>query len=207
MKKAYIIISFVIIMGILGGCHVKEPIGSSGDSEVQGTETVAGDAKEWLTKVLNNESKFVAENGAEVDLKHYKIGEMKDIETVPKKYVIIDLDQDGTEELVLYVNPDFGAYLVFHVYEGTIYVFELTEREMIDLKQDGTFEQSEGAGINAYVKFSFENDKYVILEEAYANDYDNVYRLYGKESIKEDVKHYITEFEEKESISWMYISE
>lgn len=159
-------------------------------------------SNDLLLKVLHNKETFIDEAGKSVYLKDYKLGEKRDIDTIPLKYTLIDFDSDDINEMVLYVSPDYGAYIVFHIYNETIYGFEFMERAMINLKTDGTFAQSQGAGINSYVNLHFEGETYEIIEKAYQNDENNEFRIDGVTASFEDVSNFTDKFEHKSNVIW-----
>lgn len=144
-----------------------------GNVKNTGTVNEGNTAKYELTDILNNKISFTDESGKSVYLKNYRSEKYPDLQITPEKYTIIDLDNDGANELVLYLSPDFGLYLVFHEYNGVIYSFEFTERDMIDLKQDGSFIQSSSAAINSYVTLKFSKDKYTINELKSSENFNN----------------------------------
>lgn len=183
MKKLFFILVIISIV-IFVGCEEKE---------------------QTLTDIINNKITFITEDGESIYLKDYKSSKYTELDIVPNKYAIIDLNGDNVDELVLHTSPDFGLYLVFHKEGKNIYSFEFVEREIIDLKADGTFIQSEGAGINYYVKLTFNDNKYKINEEAYVNTVDNIYRKNGIEISDETVEEYVTNFNNKDSIEWTII--
>lgn len=61
-------------------------------------------------------------------------------------FTVIDLDRDGTAEVVLYLRLDTGAYYGLEVLrqggDGTIYGYTLEEQEFLDLKTDGSYSYS-----------------------------------------------------------------
>ena len=214
MKKLYLIICFVMAISVFGGCRVKESPTTHDSNETKGEEVTTGDEItkgeevtkgneiEMLSKVLNNETTFVAENGKTVYLKQYQLLETSIIKMIPIEYAFVDMDQDGTDEMVLYVTPDFGAYLVFYIYEETIYCFQFNAWEMRDLKTDGTFVMSEDERDRSYLKITFEKDKYSFVEKAYENTYHNIYRVNQKDTTKEKVDAYANDFDHKAGASW-----
>ena len=174
MKKTALFLILIITMLSVCACGKNT-----------GTVKESNTAKYELTDILNNKISFTDESGKSVYLN-----------------VIIDLDNDGASELVLYASPDFGLYLVFHEYNGVIYSFEFVERAMIDLKQDGSFIQSSGAGINSYAVLKFDKNTYKIIEETYCDDDSQTYRIDGKECSLNDINNYITSFNNKTSVEW-----
>ena len=57
------------------------------------------------------------------------------------KYTLVDLDGDGTDELILWIEQQGvgETYLILHVFNGTLYGYGYAYKEMQDLKMDGTF--------------------------------------------------------------------
>ncbi len=191
MKKTALFLILIITM--LSVCACGKNTGTVKESDT---------AKYELTGILDNKISFTDESGKSVYLKNYRSEKYPDLQITPEKYAIIDLDNDGTNELVLYASPDFGLYLVFHEYNGVIYSFEFVERAMIDLKQDGSFIQSSGAEINSYSVLKFDKNTYKIIEEAYCDDDSQTYRIDGKECSLNDINNYITSFNNKTSVEW-----
>ena len=183
MKKLVFILIIISIV-IFVGCEGKE---------------------QTLTDIINNKIIFITEAGESIYLKDYKSSKYTELDIIPDKYAIIDLNGDNVDEMVLHTSPDYGLYLVFHKEGKNIYSFEFVEREIIDLKADGTFIQSEGAGINYYVKLAFNDGEYKINEEAYANNVDNIYRKNGVKTSDETVKEYVSNFNNMDSIEWTII--
>ncbi len=191
MKKTALFVILIITMLSVCACGKNT-----------GTVKESNTAKYELTDILNNKISFTDESGKSVYLKNYRSEKYPDLQITPEKYAIIDLDNDGANELVLYASPDFGLYLVFHEYNGVIYSFEFVERAMIDLKQDGSFIQSSGAGINSYAVLKFDKNTYKIIEEAYRDDSLQTYRINGKECSLNDINDFITSFNNKTSVEW-----
>ncbi len=186
-KPAFWIIAIAVVASIVSAiCFLTNPINSN--------------KTEKLLDVLNNERKFITTSGEAVYLKDYK--PFNRINSVPDKYALVDLDGDNKKELIVHITWNGGAYIVFHIDSNKIYGFDFWERELIDLKEDGTFIQSGGAGLNSFAALKFERDKCNIIEQAYADDTANEYRINGASSEAEVVNEYIEEFYSKPSVSW-----
>ena len=175
MKKTALFLILIITALSICACGKNKASYDVQKGNVKNTGTVneSNTAKYELTDILNNKIPFTDESGKSVYLKNYRSEKYPDLQITPEKYAIIDLDNDGTNELVLYVSPKFGLYLVFHEYNGVIYSFEFTERAMIDLKQNGSFIQSSGAVINSYVTLKFSKDKYTIKKLKSSENFNN----------------------------------
>lgn len=159
-----------------------------------------------LLSVLKDETEFIDEAGGRVYLKDHKLfaklGVTQDIAAVPETYTLVDFDGDGTNELVVYVTPELGAYLVFRVYEGQVYGYEFDVRSMTGLNKDGSFVQSEGAGVNYYVTMCFEGTAYKIFEQAYYNSVDGEYRIGGKYATADQAFEFMQDFSYRVDASW-----
>ncbi len=164
------------------------------------TNPVASNEKEMLLEVLNNERTFINESGETVYFKNHKPFDF--IYAIPEKYALIDLDSDGTDELIVYNTQYYGTYTVFHIYNNKVYGYDFWERALVTLKTDGTFIQSGGAGLNRFVVLRFKNDKYNIVEQAYQNDTAKKYRINESSSTMEEVNTYIDEFYNKADVVW-----
>lgn len=183
INPALVLTVLWILIGVFAGCKAK----SSADDK--------------LLSVLSGGTDFIDENGNSVALKDYKL-DGTDLSAVAEKYTLIDFDGDGTNELAVYVTPNYGAYLVFHINGGRIYGFEFNEREMIDLKKDGTFIQSSGAEVNGIAKINFDGDKYKLTEIAFADGYEDVYRLNGKPSDADETEKIFENQDKKQGVEW-----
>ena len=204
MKKTALFLILIITALSICACGKNKASYDVQKGNVKNTGTVneSNTAKYELTDILNNKIPFTDESGKSVYLKNYRSEKYPDLQITPEKYAIVDLDNDGTNELVLYVSPKFGLYLVFHEYNGVIYSFEFTERAMIDLKQNGSFIQSSGAAINSYVILEFDKNTYKIIEEAYCDDFSQIYRINSKECGLKDINYYKINFNNKSNVEW-----
>lgn len=99
------------------------------------------------------------------------ISDDDDIVTKAIKFAVVDLDSDGTPEVVLWLkvneNDAFG-YEILHQQGGQIYGYTLVYRSFMDLKQDGTFSFSSGAADNGFGSIVFSDLTYTISEKAYS---------------------------------------
>lgn len=204
MKK--ILLFFILIITVISICacgkNNKSYDKHRDNAETSGILSENNEQKYELTDILNDKISFTDEAGKSVCLKNYRSEKYPDLQITPDKYTTIDLDNDGSNELVLYASPNFGLYLVFHEYNGVIYSFEFTERDMIDLKQDGSFIQSSSAAINSYVVLKFDKNTYKIIEKAYRDDFSQIYRINGEECGLKDINDYEIRFKNKASVEW-----
>jgi len=188
-KPAFWIILVAIIASVMTAiCFLTNPV------------TPDETESDMLLDVLNNEKPFINESGETVYLKGHKPFDLAN--AIPERYALVDFDADGEKELVIYIKSDVGAYTVFHIYNDKVYGFDFMEREMIFLKEDGTFVQSSGAGVNSFVTLRFEKDKCNTVEQAYLDDTEYVYRINGTSSTVEAVNEYSAEFYNKSDVIW-----
>jgi|GEM_PF-1995872 len=189
-KPAFWLIIVAILAGVAAAvCFLTDPVSSDSSDET-----------EKLLAVLNNEKTFINESAESVFFKDHKA--FGSVEAVPEKYALLDLDGEGTEELIVHIASDIGAYTVFNVYDGKVYGFDFWERAIIDLKTDGSFMQSSGAAENSFATLQFEKDHYVIVEQAYINDLANFYRVNGASATAEEASAFADTFHKKDAVQW-----
>lgn len=210
-KPAFWIIIVAVIASIaVAVCFLTDPVSEEDASDLEESETTEQintsektnplEKSELLIGVLRNETKFIDEDGNEVYLKDYKLSE--DLPYVYEMHTWVDFDSDGQSELVVYVTPYGGMYLVFHIENDQVFCFEFVTRGMIDLKEDGTYIGSESAEINRYYSLNFKGSTYEETELAYKNGFEKEFRLNGKNVTEEEVDAFCADFDKKEDVSW-----
>ncbi len=179
--------------------------GEKWNATIAGQSMLLTEEASVLLRVLNSEKAFISESGEYVYLKDYELIANREMKAVPEKFALVDFDGDGKDELIAYVTPEFGAYLVFRIDKNKVYGFEFGVREITDLKADGSFIASEGAAIFTYYTLSFEKGKYIFRELAYYNGTDGVgtYRIDGKTVAPEEMYTYNEKFRGKTSAAWV----
>ena len=161
-----------------------------------------------LLRVLRREQIFVDEMNRAVYLDEYEVftDEITGIgvPATAEEYTMVDLDGDGNNEMIVYVAPEYGAYLVFHLSGSTVYGFEFGVRALTDLKTDGSFICSAGAGINTFGILRFKGNKYEMQELAYQSDMvaDKVYRVDGKTATADEFAAFNETFKQKKNVTW-----
>lgn len=152
--------------------------------------------------VLNSETPFISEDGKSVLLKNYSYGTDGGTTVyyaIPQEYAVVDLDRDGTNEVVADITPYQTDYMVFHKYNNNIYGFLIGRRSFQDLKKDGSFYGSGGAGLAVYSRMEFNKNTYKVIDTAYSDNYNNIYKIDGKEVTKEAIDKYKSEWGSKEN--------
>jgi hypothetical protein len=81
-------------------------------------------------------------------------------------FSIIDMDKDSTPEVIVDIivgddkdNQPYG-YVVLHYYKGNVYGYLFSYKGLEELKKDGTFRWSGGAGDWGYSSLKFNNDTF-----------------------------------------------
>ena len=196
----------LVLAGVLAllplGCN-KRNLGHNIDSSATNTTPAS---HEILLSVLHNSEPFINEQNETVFLQDYKLGDYKNVAVIPQKYAFIDFNENGTKELIVYVSPDYGAYMIFRYDDQNIYGYSFDSRALIDLKTDGSFMQSEGAGINPYAKISFGKSGYTITEEALVNTAEGLYKINGKVVARESIEEFTDKWHKKSAIGWTNVN-
>lgn len=160
-----------------------------------------------LLKVLNNETPFLDESGNRLLLREHRLGKNVHDYILQPKYTLVDMDGDGSRELVLFVTPSiYGSYLLLRVYQGQVYGYVFDGKSFANLRQDGSFMQMDDDGNTSYVTLAFEGTGYKVFEQAYYNSAVNdirVYRLGGKYTTDDRLHDYVVEFAQKAETLWV----
>ncbi len=133
------------------------------------------------------------------------------------KFTIIDIDGDGEDEAVLWLQinniSDYG-FEILHYQNGEIYGYTLQYRAFMNLKADGTFLFSGGAADSGIGKMTFSETGYSVNAQAYSQSgYDsnnelNVQYFINDESCSEDeFNDVLNGQEQKADVEWYDLSE
>ena len=118
---------------------------------------ISEDALEKYEQILFEGGSFRVESiGKEFTLESY-CAEIFSEGVRPSKYCYADLDQNGTAELILCLseqNAELGS-LVFQYKDRAATAYNFTERQMFELKKDGTFGYSGGIADTGYASLYF----------------------------------------------------
>lgn len=128
-----------------------------------------------------------------------------DMDWTITRFALLDLDGDGTDELVL--NIDFSGeeeYVILTCYDGAVYANQIVYRGFLTPKADGTVAWSNGAFDNGYARFRFENG--VLVYDDFAVMIDNgssvTYTLNGENVSEEDYNAFTAEQDAKDDLAW-----
>lgn len=133
-----------------------------------------------------------------------------DMDWTITRFALLDLDGDGTDELVL--NIDYSGeeeYVVLTCFDGAVYANQVVHRGFLTPKADGTVAWSNGAFDNGYARFRFENGVLVYEDFAFmseGSDGNTVYTL-NSESVDENAYNaFLDEQGVKDDLTWTEFS-
>lgn len=92
------------------------------------------------------------------------------------KYAIIDLDQDNIPEIVLGITENEQSdcdFLVLWFQNGSVVGYDLTYRQMIDLKKDGAFGYLGGVADTGYARLNFTDNSWEYIKICYVTETAN----------------------------------
>ena len=127
-----------------------------------------------------------------------------------KRFALLDLDGDGTDELVL--NIDFSGeeeYVILTCYDGAVYANQIVYRGFLTPKADGTVAWSNGAFDNGYARARFENgvgvyDEFAATSEG--SDGNAGYTLNGESIDEAAYSAFLDEQGAKDDLAWTEFS-
>ena len=132
-------------------------------------------------------------------------------------FAIVDLDGDGENEIILWIvtgdspagSGHDAGFEILHYNDGAVYGYMLYYRQFYQLKTDGTFTASGGAGNTAIEKLSFTEDGYIkdtLYEISSYYDSNNErkvqYYANGEISSEEEFDNALKRQEEKTDVGW-----
>lgn len=133
-----------------------------------------------------------------------------DMDWTITRFALLDLDGDGTDELVIAIDYSGNEeYVVLTCYDGTVYANQVVYRGFLTPKADGTVAWSNGAFDNGYARFRFENGVLVYDDFAAVSSDDSgsvTYTLNGESVSEEDFDAFITEQNAKDDLAWTAFS-
>ncbi|MCH5270915.1 MAG: hypothetical protein J1E83_09225 [Lachnospiraceae bacterium] len=173
---------------------------SSNISNEQSENPVLSIGESYKAILLGN-GDFISTDLGNKELNIEDIGEVvtddDSITVQASKFTIIDLDGDGENEVVLWIQinriSDYG-FEILHYQEGAVYGYTLPYRTFFNLKTDGTFLFSGGAADPGIGKLRFSMDGYAIES------------IIGEVYSEEDFNAAISQQEEKMDVDWYDLS-
>ena len=142
----------------------------------------------WL--VLNNKKPFISVNqeGQKFFWNEYfwYITWLCD-EYSAYRFIIVDMDRDGREEIVLECDP--GTKHILRYEDGEVYSYQFATRAMLSISEDGIYGASDGAADNYFLRIT-ELNKNGYTEELLAELHNEHYEIGGKEVTWEEFLEY-----------------
>ncbi len=125
-------------------------------------------------------------------------------------YTVIDLDEDGEDEVVLRY-ADYMGFCVLRFYEDKVYGYEFPYRGLTGLKQDGTFGFSNASDDNGVGRLSFDKKECIteeLMHEYPASSYnaEPVYDINGQTVDAEEYERAIEKQLTKTDVSWFELN-
>lgn len=183
MKINRVMLVFLLLLSIIfSGCRSSEP--KSGEnapnSVITGelpdpasatiAETQSFEEENSLLQILHNQVPFYSvSNQKSVTLEEYCASESERMGFTVSifQYTFVDMDNDGIQEAV--VDFCFGEnnqvmciVLKWDSNSETVFGTEFYNRQMSQIKEDGTFAYSGGGDNDGWAKLRWENDSWVI---------------------------------------------
>ena len=121
----------------------------------------------------------------------------------PASFAVVDLDRDGTAEVV-YRRSEYRGYIVMHLYYGGVCGHELNYREMTSLKRDGSMLGSGGADDISFTRIRFDGADMVLEREEYCVGTPSGD---AHEATREELDDLIAKFEARPDVTWYDFTE
>lgn len=158
-------------------------------------------AEEKYKAILLGNGNFISTEPQKQELSLETLGEaVTDDDSVTVKatqFTIIDLDGDGENEVVLWIQingvVDYG-FEILHFQDGEIYGHTLPYRSFMSVKADGTFTFSNSAADSGIGKLRFSADGY---------DIENII---GEAYSEEEINAAMNQQDEKTDVDWYDLS-
>lgn len=216
MKKA---LYLLLLMALLTGCASQNGVDEAGTDnrdttlETSITTELSSNPEDELSPSLQAYI-AVLENKTPL-YNSYSKKEMYLDETVViaegeriEKFSIIDLNDDGSPEVVLrlyYMTNEDYAFSVLHYEDGIVYQYGFPYRGFNDLKVDGSFYWSNSAFNSGIAKLDFHKDEYIETNLAYCDvDTEENYSYYiGDKSVSHaEFSAFQDEHGKTQSVEW-----
>ncbi|WDV47855.1 hypothetical protein PV797_09220 [Clostridiaceae bacterium M8S5] len=133
-----------------------------------------------------------------------------DYNLTPLNYTLVDMNGDCIPELVIEMKVGAADFvLVLHANAGNIVSYHFSNREIQEIKLDGTFMASGGAFDNGVYELKFVNDGYVINSVGHKEsghdkkgDFIISYYINNEKTTEENYKSFIENYDKKEDVVW-----
>ena len=113
----------------------------------------------------------------------------------PERFIIVDMDHDGEEEVVLYSWPESTQVMDYQ--DGKVYVYQFIFRGMSGILPNGVYESSGGASNwGFHMTTAFDHGTYEAETLAYTDSYQDFeyYEVEGREVTFQEFNEYTEQF-------------
>lgn len=198
---------WVFMIVLFTGCNFDKTIDTSNNTS---SDVTPWDEAYLYKNVLNNKDLLYDVDANE---KIYISVFLNNRQLTMSKYSIVDLNSDGSPEIVGWLsreNNDYWGFLVLHCEDDMIYAYELAYRTFNKLKTDGTFMYSSSASDYGIGRIDFVSGTYKIDKIAYSEtEYDTQKVSYYIDNIKvskKDFMVYESKQNEKQDVEWNLVT-
>lgn len=170
------------------------------------------DIPDTIKLVFTDNEKFVdTKSTLLVDIDNYlNLGDVSYFELFWKQFAVVDLDRDGTNEMIFQAAKaeDAEPYnVIFHEKDGKVYAYQQNYRSMVTVTTDGFILGSSGAADNDIYTITFEGNKLVehsVAKMSSALGMDNLQFTVGNKPVSEaDYNVFLDSFNSKATITWV----
>lgn len=204
--------------------EVPLPVQSGTSSAIMTSDTLTDSAEATLTGtsplsayqlVLQNKSEFFSTDVNKylnINQLNQAVSDDSSVTAKATKLSIVDLENDGMPEVILWLvvnNNDYYGFEVLRYQDGVVYGYNLWYRAFMDLKADGTFSFSSGAadygfGMVKFTENAYSVDKISYCESGYdSNNNQSVsYFVDHKSATEDDFLWAIKKQNEKTEATW-----
>ena len=169
------------------------------------SENTSKSHKSAYLDVLAGNRKYINENNKEVTINSF--GKVNGWEinlngsAKISKYALVDMDNDGSEELIALIEDYDGFYLILHYENGKIYGYEDGQRGITQLKTNGYYYGSCGADCGSVLRSTF--NKNVRTQKTLADNNNGIYKINGKKATKKEFNKYLDKFNSYKDVTWI----
>ena len=206
MKKIQISILILVLLCISACvCSCNEELlddSKQGDNDLNDSNSYMNIYYDILN---NNTLLFDTNTNKKVFLQDY----LNDAGLTKSKYSFVDLDEDATEEMIIWLfrgTNEYRGFLILRINNDDVYAYELSYRNFYELKEDGTFMYSSSASDYGIGKINFVDATYTIIPIVYCKstdgDHKTHYYIDNSSISKKDFDNYIMEQNKKVATNW-----
>lgn len=126
----------------------------------------------------------------------------------PGRFIVVDMDRDGVEEIMLYSWPESTQVLDYQ--DDRVYLYQFVFRGMNNVLPNGVYTGSDGASVWGFYRIT-EFDRGTFKEErlAYTETYGDYeyYEVEGREVTVQDFDEYTEQFEVERAEEFIFTEE